>query len=290
VASGILYVVATPIGNLEDLSARAKSILRQVDLIACEDTRRTGRLLAAIGVRTPMLSYFEHNEHRRAAELVERLKAGASVALVSDAGTPIVSDPGFRLVRAAIDAGIAVTAVPGPSAVAAAVSISGLPSNRFTFERFLPPKTAARSAALKALRCEPRTMVFFEAARRLGATLREMAVAFGENRRAVVLRELTKTHEETIRGTLGELATRFAAHPALGEITIVVEGVAEGAAQATTGPDSEVAEVTIEKLLEAGMGLKEASAIVARLTNRSRREIYQEAVHAGRRGKDRVPG
>ena len=278
----ILYVVATPIGNPEDLSARAKSILRQVDLIACEDTRRTGRLLAAIGVHTPMSSYFEHNEHRRAAELVERLKAGASVALVSDAGTPIVSDPGFRLVRAAIDAGIAVTAVPGPSAVAAAVSIAGLPSNRFTFEGFLPPKTAARSAALKALRTEPRTMVFFEAARRLGATLREMASAFGENRRAVVLRELTKTHEETIRGTLGELASRFAAQPALGEITIVVEG----ATQATTGPDSEVAEVTIEKLLEAGMGLKEASALVARLTNRSRREIYQEALRAGRRGRE----
>jgi 16S rRNA (cytidine1402-2'-O)-methyltransferase len=286
VASGILYVVATPIGNLEDLSARAKSILRQVDLIACEDTRRTGRLLAAIGVHTPMSSYFEHNEHRRALELVERLKAGASIALVSDAGTPIVSDPGYRLVRAAIDAGIAVTAVPGPSAVAAAISIAGLPSNRFTFEGFLPPKSAARSAALKALRNEPRTMVFFEAARRLGATLREMAAAFGENRRAAVLRELTKTHEETIRGTLGELASRFAAQPALGEITIVVEGTAEAA----TTPDSEVAEVTIEKLLEAGMGLKEASALLARLTNRSRREIYQEALRGARKGKEPETG
>ncbi len=281
----ILYVVATPIGNPEDLSARAKSILRQVDLIACEDTRRTGRLLAAIGVRTPMLSYFEHNEQRRAAELVERLERGASVALVSDAGTPVISDPGFRLVRAAIDAGIAVTAVPGPSAVAAAVSISGLPSNRFTFEGFLPPKSAARTRALKALHTEARTMVFFEAARRLGATLHEMACAFGENRRAVVVRELTKIHEEIIRGTLGELASRFAAQPALGEITIVVEGVVEGAAQATTEPDSEVAEVTIEKLLEAGMGLKEASAIVARLTNRSRREIYQQALRGTRKGK-----
>ncbi len=273
----ILYVVATPIGNPEDLSARAKRILQQVDLIACEDTRRTGRLLAAIGVRTPMVSYFEHNEQRRAAELVERLKSGASIALVSDAGTPTVSDPGFRLVRAAIDAGIAVTAIPGPSAVAAAVSISGLPSNRFAFEGFLTPKTAARASALKSLRKEPRPMVFFEAARRLGATLHEMAAAFGHERRAVVLRELTKTHEEIIRGTLTELTSRFAAQSALGEITIVVEGAAE----TTTERDSESVEVTVEKLLEAGMGLKEASAIIARLTNQSRREIYQQALRAG---------
>ncbi len=281
-AAGILYIVATPIGNPEDLSARAKSILQQADLIACEDTRRTGRLLAAIGVRTPMSSYFEHNEQRRAAELVERLRGGAAIALVSDAGTPVISDPGFRLVRAAIEAGITVTAVPGPSAVAAAISIAGLPSNRFTFEGFIPSKAAARTKLLGALRREDRTMVFFEAARRLGATLDAMASAFGTERRAVVLRELTKTHEEVIRGTLGELARHFAGGEVLGEITIVVEGASEAA----TESDSEPGEVTIEKLLETGMKLKEASAVVARLTNRSRREIYQEALRGARKGKE----
>ena len=229
-----------------------------------------------------MLSYFEHNEQRRAAELVERLRGGAAIALVSDAGTPVISDPGFRLVRAAIEAGITVTAVPGPSAVAAAISIAGLPSNRFTFEGFIPSKATARTKMLGALRREDRTMVFFEAARRLGATLHEMASAFGGERRAVVLRELTKTHEEVIRGTLGEMARRFAESKALGEITIVVEGASEAAMESDSGPG----EVTIAKLLEAGMKLKEASAVVARLTNRSRREIYQQALRAGHRGKE----
>jgi 16S rRNA (cytidine1402-2'-O)-methyltransferase len=277
---GVLYVVATPIGNPDDLGARAKRILGEVDLIACEDTRRTGRMLAALEIRKPLVSYFEHNELRRAAEMVERLKAGARIALVTDAGTPAISDPGYRLVCGAIEAGIAVTPVAGPSAVAAALSISGLPSSRFTFEGFIPPKASARIKRLKALGNEPRTMVFFEAARRLSATLAEMATAFGADRRAVILRELTKTWEETLRGTLSELARRFAADQARGEITIVVEGAPEDAERASDSGEIVGAEVTMELLLEAGLGLKEASAVIARLTNRSRREVYQEALRA----------
>jgi 16S rRNA (cytidine1402-2'-O)-methyltransferase len=274
-------VVATPIGNPEDLTARAKRILAEVDLVACEDTRRTGRMLSAMGICKPLLSYFEHNEQRRAAELVAKLKEGARIALVTDAGTPLISDPGFRLVRAAIDAGVPVTAVTGPSAVTAALSIAGLPSSRFTFEGFLPSRAAARTKLFDTLRTESRTMVFFEASRRLSATLHELAAIFGTERRAAVLREMTKTWEERIRGTLSELARRFAAEPARGEITIVVEGAAEN----ETARPGVAGEIRIEMLLEAGLGLKEASAVIARLTNRSRREVYQEALRARPREK-----
>lgn len=212
---------------------------------------------------------------------MERLRGGAKVALVTDAGTPGISDPGFRLVCGAVEAGVPVTVVPGPSAVVAALSISGLPANRFVFEGFLPPRDAARSKALKSLRAETRTMVFFEAARRLGATLGEMAAIFGEKRRVAVVRELTKTYEETIRGRLGELARRFAAQRALGEITLVVEGAAGDDAERK----AETGRVTVEMLVDAGMGLKQASALVARLENRSRRQVYQEALRAGRTSK-----
>ena len=279
---GVLYVVATPIGNLEDITIRAIRVLSEVDLVACEDTRRTARLLAAHGIGKPLLSYFEHNEHRRAAEIVARLKEGARVALVTDAGTPAISDPGFRLVRGAIEAGIRVTAVPGPSAVAAALSIAGLPTDRFAFEGFLPPKGPARIKFLESLARETRTIVFYEAARRLSATLNEMATAFGEDRAAAVVREMTKTFEETIRGTLGELARRFAAEPALGEITLVVAGARAAEGEPTAGAQGP--EITAEMLCEAGLGLKAASDLIARLTNRSRREVYQEALRAKRLG------
>ncbi len=265
-----------PIGNSEDLTARARRVLAEVDLIACEDTRRTGRLLAELEIRKPMLSYFEHNEQRRAAELVEALKAGAAIALVTDAGTPLISDPGFRLVRGAIEAGVRVTAVPGPSAVTAALSIAGLASNRFAFEGFLPAKASARRKILNSLRDETRTMVFFEAARRLGATINEMAAAFGEARNAVVVREITKTWEEAIRGRLGDLAHRFAAEPPRGEITIVVEGANQDQVEARPGRR----DITIEMLVQAGISLKQASAVIARITNRSARDIYQEAIRA----------
>lgn len=272
--SGRLYVVATPIGNPGDISARAIHTLRDADLIACEDTRRTGRMLASLGIRTPTISYFEHNEERRTPEIVARLVAGAKIALVTDAGTPAISDPGFRLVRAALEAGVIVAAVPGASAAIAALSIAGLPTNRFTFEGFLPPRDSARRKALEALRAEPRTIVFYEAARRLPATLEEMAVVFGPARNAAIVREITKTHEETLRGSVAELARRFRTAPALGEVTIVVEGApAALASAAADGPA-----VSVELLREAGLSLKQASTVIARLTGRSRREVYQDAL------------
>jgi 16S rRNA (cytidine1402-2'-O)-methyltransferase len=277
---GILYVVATPIGNPDDISARAIRTLADADLIACEDTRRTGQMLAHHQVRTPMLSYFEHNEHRRVPEIVERLKAGESVALVTDAGTPAISDPGFRLVRAALEAGVCVTAVPGASALIAALSIAGMPTDRFTFEGFVPARYGARRSALNQLRREPRTMVFYEAARRLAETLAEMAAAFGDSRPAAVVREITKTYEETVRGTLAELERHFRATPALGEVVIIVEGRIETAGAGDEGEGKVTVEVreALEILREAGLSLKQSSTALARMTGKGRREVYQNAL------------
>jgi 16S rRNA (cytidine1402-2'-O)-methyltransferase len=271
---GVLYVVATPIGNPGDITIRALEVLRGVDLIACEDTRRTGAMLAAHQIRKPLISHFEHNEDRRVPELIERMRAGERLALVTDAGTPAISDPGYRLVRAAHAAGIRVTAVPGASAAIAALSISGIATNRFTFEGFLPPRDSARRKALDALRTESRTMIFYEAARRLGDTLAEMADVFGGDRGATVAREITKTYEETIRGALSQLAERFRLEQALGEIVIIVEGAPERDSTAS----SSAATLTVEDLIEAGLSLKQASALVAKLTGASRREVYQEAL------------
>ena len=278
-SGGILYVVATPIGNPDDISARAIRTLAEVSLIACEDTRRTGQLLARHQIGTPTVSHFEHNEERRVPELVERLKAGDKIALVTDAGTPAISDPGFRLVRAALEADVRVIALPGASAVIAALSIAGIPTDRFTFEGFIPTRDAARSKALEELRREARTMVFYEAPRRVADTLAAMATAFGESRDAAVVCEITKTYERTIRGTLGELEQRFRATPALGEIVIVVAGAADESMR-----DADAGSVTIDLrealqvLREAGLGLKQASAVIAKLTGIGRREVYQDAL------------
>ncbi|MGD0289152.1 MAG: 16S rRNA (cytidine(1402)-2'-O)-methyltransferase [Candidatus Binataceae bacterium] len=277
-APGVLYVVATPIGNLEDVSPRALRVLGEVALIACEDTRHSARLLAAHAIRTPTISYFEHNEERRTPELIERLGRGDSVAIITDAGTPAISDPGYRLVRAALAAGIRVAAVPGPSAVVAALSIAGLPTDRFTFEGFLPQRPSARRHTLEALKHEPRTMVFFEAARRLAATLAEMEAEFGADREAAVVREITKTFEESVRGTLAELRAGFTAAEARGEIVIVVAGApASSVTEAAAG-----GAITVEALCDVGISLKDASAAVAKLTGASRRDVYQQAL--ARRG------
>jgi 16S rRNA (cytidine1402-2'-O)-methyltransferase len=274
---GILYVVATPIGNPDDISARAIRTLGTVNLIACEDTRRTGQMLARHQIPTPTVSHYEHNEERRVPELVARLKAGEKIALVTDAGTPAISDPGFRLVRAALEAGMRVVAVPGASAVIAAISIAGIPTDRFTFEGFVPSRDAARSKAFEELRHEPRTMVFYEAARRLADTLSAMATAFGESRDAAVVCEITKTYERTIRGTLGELERHFGTTPALGEIVIVVAGVPQQSDAENVVIDAHEA---LEVLREAGLGLKRASGVVARLTGKRSREVYQDALKA----------
>lgn len=278
-----------PIGDPADLGHRALATLAEADLIACEDTRRIAPLLAANSIRTPTLSYFEHNEERRIPELIERMRRGERIALVTDAGTPAISDPGFRLVRAALDAGIEVGAVPGPSAVVAALSIAGLPTDRFTFEGFLSAKAGARRNELKALERERRTMVFFEAARRLGEALSDMAEIFGASREAAVAREIGKTYEEVMRGALGELAARFTATPARGEITVVVAGAGrERGAEERAGAGDPAASyaLTVEMLCEAGLSLKQASAVIAHLGERSRREVYQAALASRRTRQD----
>ena len=274
---GMLYVVATSIGNPEDISARAIHVLREADLIACEDTRRTGRLLAEHVIATPTVSYFAHNEDRRVPALIARLETGATIALVTDAGTPAISDPGYRLVRAAVDAGIRVSAVPGPSAVIAALSVAGLPTDRFVFEGFLPAKAGERKRALERLRHEPRTIVIYEAARRLADTLKAMLEVLGGARAAVVLRELTKTYEEALRGTLVELVKHFEEHEALGEVTIVIEGARDAVAPALEEcAFDEPAAIAI--LRDAGLSLKDASEVIAKLTGARRRDVYQRAL------------
>ncbi len=224
--AGVLYVVATPIGNMGDISARAREILAAVSVVAAEDTRHSSLLLRGLGLERPLLSLHEHNERARAAELVERLRGGESVALISDAGTPLVSDPGYQLLRAALAAGIVVSPVPGPCAAIAALSAAGLPSERFCFEGFLPARAAARRRRLAELAAEPRTLVIYEAPHRIAASLADLAAACGGTRRACIARELTKRFESFYRGSLAELVARAQSDEDLrrGESVIIVEG------------------------------------------------------------------
>ena len=265
--------MATPIGNLRDITPRALEVLAESDLIACEDTRHTAHLLAAHAISRPLISYFEHNEEMRARELTQRLEQGARIALVTDAGTPAISDPGYRLVRAALEAGCTVRAIPGPCAAIAALSIAGLPTDRFTFEGFLPTRDGPRRTRLRELRREGRTMVFFEAARRLPEMLAEMAAEFGADREAAVVRETTKVFEEVARGTLGYLADHWREAPPKGEITLVVAGASVGY---EAGYDA--SRLTLEDLSAAGLEPRQAARVLARLQGRSSREVYQEAL------------
>jgi 16S rRNA (cytidine1402-2'-O)-methyltransferase len=228
---GRLDVVATPIGNMADLAPRAIEALGAADLVLAEDTRRTATLLAACGISRPLLSLHDHNESGRIEALLDRLRRGEVLALVSDAGTPLLSDPGFLLVRAAAAAGYTVRTIAGPSAVTAALAVAGLPTDRFVFEGFLPARSGERLAALARLATDSRTLVLFEAPHRIAATLQDLAGAFGPHRAAVVARELTKVHESIYRGTLAELAERAQREPDLarGEITLVVAGAPEDA-------------------------------------------------------------
>jgi 16S rRNA (cytidine1402-2'-O)-methyltransferase len=280
--AGRLYVVATPIGNLGDLSARGRETLQACALIAAEDTRHTGTLLQAFGVKTPMVSLHDHNEAQRAPELIERMHAGVSIALVSDAGTPAISDPGYELVRAAAAAGIEVVAVPGACAAIAALSIAALPTDRFCFEGFLPARGSARRARLTALASEPRTLVFYESPHRVIETLEDCAAAFGAARAATVARELTKLHETTYRGALGELATRAAgdANFPRGEIVLVVGGAPATAGATEAGGDGHGGELDrVLTVLLAEVPLKQAAGLAARLVSGVRdNEAYKRAL------------
>jgi 16S rRNA (cytidine1402-2'-O)-methyltransferase len=269
-ASGRLYVVATPIGNLEDISQRALRVLAEADVVAAEDTRHSRALLARHGVDRPLLALHEHNEEQQARRLVERLCAGESVALISDAGTPLLSDPGYRLVGLAAEAGIEVVAVPGASAVTAALSISGLPTDRFAFEGFLPARGAARRKALDHLRSETRTLVFFESSHRIADCLQDLAAEFGAERRAAVCREMTKQFETVLRGSLGELRQRVADDPdqRRGEFVLVVAG--RDAAPGAALPEA----VRLARELAPLVGASQAARTAARLYDVPRREIY----------------
>lgn len=276
---GTLWIVATPIGNLEDLSPRARRILGEADLVVCEDTRHSGRLLAAFGIKARLASLHEHNEEREVPGLVARLAGGESVALVSDAGTPLLSDPGYRLVRAAAAAGLVVSPVPGPSAVLAALSVAGLPTDRFAFEGFLPARAAGRRARLQALSDESRTMVFFEAGNRLAAFLADAVALLGEGRAAVVARELTKLHETVYRGPLAELATRVTgdADASRGENVIVIAG--RETVTAREGDEAGLARLLPELLQE--LPPSRAVRIAAKLTGVPRRRAYEIALTLG---------
>ena len=279
---GTLQVVATPIGNLADLSPRAQQVLGGADVIAAEDTRRTLQLLQSLGISRPLVSLFEHNESQRVPRLLERLAAGQSVALVSDAGTPLLSDPGFELVRAASRAGFAVQAIPGPSAITAALAVAGLPTQRFCFEGFLPARAAERRRALAALAHEPRTLVFFEAPHRIRATLADLAAEFGAQREAVVTRELTKAHESIYRGTLAELGLTAARDENFerGEITLVVAGATPADAAAA---DPAQLRRTVDVLLKE-LPPGRAAAVAAQLTGATRAAAYALALRKDERG------
>jgi len=269
---GVLYVVATPIGNLEDVSARALRILGEVDLIAAEDTRRTRILLDRYGIARPLTAYYDAVERARTPGIVARLVAGESVALVSDAGTPRIADPGHHLVREAVAAGVTVVPIPGPSAVTALVSVAHFPVDRFVFEGFLPTRPGPRAARLAALAGEPRAILFFEAARRLAVFLAAAREALGD-REAVIARELTKRHEEILRGCLGDLGCRIGTDPPRGEVTVLVAGAPEERAAVAGDVDAD-----IRAARAAGRGLRELSAEIARRSGLSKREVYRRAL------------
>jgi len=267
---GKLYVVGTPIGNLGDFSPRARDALASADLIAAEDTRRTRGLLSTIPAEKHVIAYHEHNEEQRVGELLNRLTAGETVALVSDAGTPLISDPGWRLVRAAHAAGIEVVPIPGPSAVLAALCAAGLPTDRFVFEGFLPRKAGPRAERLSTLAAEPRTIVLFEAVHRIPETLTALVEAFGAARPAVLARELTKLHESFYPAPLGELAKRVGADiPLLGEFVLVVAGNSDA-----QSPDEARARQIFE-LLRAELEPDKALRLTAEITGMPRNALYR---------------
>lgn len=268
---GKLYVVATPIGNLDDISRRALEILGEADVVAAEDTRRTRILLSHYGLDRPMQALHEHNEEQAAPRLIERMQKGESVALVSDAGTPLLSDPGFRLLSLVVKAGLEAVSVPGPSAITAALSVSGLPTDRFVFEGFLPAKRGARLKVLEQLRDEPRTLVLFESSHRILGSLGDLRDVFGHERPAAVCRELTKQFETVLRGSLAEIHERVEqdGNQRKGEFVLVVSGCGD-----TLG-DSITEALRLARELRTHIGASQAARVAAKVHEVSRRDLYQ---------------
>ncbi|MGK2905647.1 MAG: 16S rRNA (cytidine(1402)-2'-O)-methyltransferase [Desulfuromonadales bacterium] len=270
-ATGTLYVVATPIGNLEDITYRAVRILSEVDLVAAEDTRHSRKLFARFGIQKPLVSYHDHNEQQRQEELLHRLQAGENIALISDAGTPCIADPGYRLVASCHAAGITVVPIPGPSAVIAALSAAGVSTERFAFEGYLPQRTKARVDLLRQLIGEQRTLVFYEAPHRLAATLADLVEIMGAERLLVVARELTKLYEEFFRGTAAEALTRFTREPARGELVLIIPSSSQG-------PQMNVRDALRKLLNESDMSRREAVKLIAKEYGLSGSDVYRESL------------
>lgn len=279
--AGTLFVVATPIGNLEDITLRALRTLRDVDLIACEDTRHTRKLLAHYQISTPTSSYHEHNEQQRTGWLVERLESGMDIALVSDAGTPSIADPGYRLVRASLERGLCVSPIPGACAIISALSVSGRPTDSFAFLGFLPGRRTARRTRLRALRSEPRTLLFFESPLRLASTLSDIDEIL-DSREVTVAREMTKIHEQLVTGTAAELASLFRRRPPKGEAVVVVEKALAEAGIAESVSDREL-DLRLEGLVDQGLSKKDAIKRLAKELASPKRELYLRLI------RDRAP-
>src|SRR5262245_33834696 len=277
---GVLYIVATPIGNLEDITYRAARILREADLIACEDTRQTRKLLDHYGIQTSVISYHLHNEAARAEELAAKLEQGQSIAQVSDAGMPGISDPGYRLIQLAIERGLTVVAVPGASAVIAAVAASGLPTDAFEFHGFLPAKSGQRRTALEALRSARHTVVLYEAPHRIRETLEDIASVLGPDRPVVIARELTKIHEEFIRGKVKDVLSRVQGRELKGEITLLL-GAGESQPAVETAKD--LSTRLREIMREPGIDEKAALKVLAKERGLAKSEVYREVQRARRR-------
>ncbi|MEH1817128.1 MAG: 16S rRNA (cytidine(1402)-2'-O)-methyltransferase [Nostoc sp.] len=271
---GTLYVVGTPIGNLEDITFRAVRILQTVDIIAAEDTRHTGKLLQHFQVKTPQVSYHEHNRTSRIPELLEHLVNNKAIALVSDAGMPGISDPGYELVKACIEAGIPVVPIPGASAAITALSAAGLPTDRFVFEGFLPAKTQQRQEHLESLQTESRTLIFYESPHRLRDTLQDLALVWGNDRQIVLGRELTKLYEEFWRGTIAEAIAYYTQREPQGEYTLVVAGIPASQPQLT----EEELKAELKQLISQGISRSQASRQLAKFTSLPRRQLYQLAL------------
>lgn len=271
---GILYVVGTPIGNLEDMTFRAVKILQSVDIIAAEDTRHTGKLLAHFQIKTPQVSYYEHNHHQRLPELLNHLGEGKAIALVTDAGMPGISDPGYELVKACIEAEIPVVPIPGATAGITALSASGLSTDRFVFEGFLPTSTQERQQRLESLAAESRTLIFYESPHRLRQTLQDLADGFGLYRHIVVARELTKLHEEFWRGKIKEAIAYYSDHEPKGEFTLVLAGEQPGVPVLSEDTLKE----ELMEIMTQGVSRSQAARQLAQLTKLPRRQLYQLAL------------